>query len=272
MDNRVVVMPACHRPEFAALALECLGAAKNCPDVFVYVDDQASDSRWEQFKYVVERHAPARTYLTRRDPHVLVSSGCWNILNSIKNGRETGAEYVWLVEEDVLVCPDIFVEHPKYLASGNYAAACGRKCRRFYILSPDIYTNPGSCLTAKLVDAVIPHINETFYANTGGYMEEVLGHVEGIHGLDDGLIRRVLWKNDWHVTYPEPFLCSHVGFQAYENKYDFCHVDYDKTIADQIENLRGLFLTLERGKEPHGRYLGDLDPISPSVKTNLATA
>jgi len=113
---------------------------------------------------------------------------------------------------------------------------------------------------------LVPHITEDFYKNTGGYMDRVLGRVEGIHGLDDGLIRRVLWQQCWNPVYPpmEDPKCAHVGIQAYENRYDFCHVDDTRTIQGKVDNLRHLLKTIDRNGEKE-KYIRDLDPFPPEL-------
>lgn len=258
--NGVVVIPAANRPEFAALTLEQLGKARQCPAILFNVD-YIDDNLKKDFQYVFDHYSPPQTTLTYRQPHLQVSSGCWNILESIRDGYNTGAEGVFLVEEDVLVYPDFFEHHWKQVESGAIVS-CGRRCQRFYPRSPGIYTNPGSYLSREFLHKLIPHINDEFYQNTGGYMDRVIGQVEGINGLDDGLIRRVLWSNDWKVSYPsmEDPKCAHVGFQAYENRYDFCHVDETKDIQGKIDNLRNLLKTIDRKGEKE-RYVRDLDPF-----------
>jgi hypothetical protein len=266
-ESSIVVMPVAERPEFAALALECLSKAEFCPPIHIYVDD-VSQKLKDEFSYVFANHAPPQASIFFREPHVQATSGCHNILMSIKDGRESGAMYIYLVEEDVLVRPNFFKYHQDALSDGS-VASCGRKYMPFWDRCPGMYTNSGSVLKGELVDAIIPHINPDFFANTGGYMEEVIGHVEGIHGLDDGLIRRVMWKNGWAAKHQEEPGCSHVGFMAYENRYDFCRVDHTAHISDRIANLRNLFLTLDPINGPHARYIKDLEPLSAEQIASL---
>jgi hypothetical protein len=267
-DKSVVVMPAANRPEFCALALEQLGRARFCPTIFLNVDD-VNDKLKEDFEYVFRNYFPKNvggTFVIR-DSHIKVTSGCWNILESIRNGYNVGAEYVFLVEEDILVMPDFFEYHWEQMDRGAIVS-CGRRCRMFYPRSPGTYTNPGSALTRELLDALIPHVNDEFYKDTGGYMDREIGHVEGIHGLDDGLIRRVIWKNGWQdrVVYPpmETPMCAHTGFQAYENRFDFCHVDTTQSIQGKIDNLRHILKTIDRQGEK-AKYIKDLDPFPPEL-------
>lgn len=264
--NDIVIMPAAVRPEFCALALERLGKAHNCPRILLNVDD-VSEKLKSDFHYVHKHYAPPQTTLVYREPHVQASSGCWNILESIRDGYNTGANGVALIEEDILVWPDIFDYHREQVAKGA-VASCGRQCARFWKRCPGMYTNPGSYLTRELLDKLIPHINNDFYKATGPYMDRVLGQVEGIHGLDDGLIRRVLWKHDLadRVVYPpaDAPRAAHTGFVGYENHYDFCHRNDFMGIQWQIDNLRTVLKEIDRNGEK-GKYVRDLDWFPPEL-------
>ena len=258
-DQSVVVMPAAHRPEFAYLALEQLGKAKDCPPVEVFVDDvgeklkQEFEDVWKHTKNVT---------MTFRQPHVQVSSGCWNILNSIKDGYDMGVQWVFLVEEDVLVMPDFFERHWAEMEKGA-VVSCGRFCRLFGPRYPTIYTNPGSCLSRTFLEALVPHINDEFFRDTGGYMDRLqVPPVPGIHGLDDGLIRRVMWLNCWEPVQPpmDKPLCAHIGCQAVENRYSFVGLNVDAPVLQRAEQIRNFLKTIDR-QGPHAKYIRDLDPF-----------
>lgn len=259
-DQSVVVMPAAHRPEFALLALEMLGKAENCPPILLQVDD-VNEKLQKEFEDVWI-HSPWQVNMTFRQPHVKVTSGCWNILNSIKDGYDTGAEYVFLVEEDVLVNRDFFQRHWEEMDKGA-VVSCGRFCRLFGPRYPTIYTNPGSCLSRTFLDALVPHINDEFFRDTGGYMDRLqVPPTSGIHGLDDGLIRRVMWLNCWEAVQPpmDKPLCAHIGCHAIENRYDFVGFNADAPVLDRAEQVRNFLKTIDR-QGPKAQYLRDLDPF-----------
>lgn len=260
-EKSVVVMPAANRPEMAALALEMLGKAENCPPIEVFVDDV--DEKLKREFEDVWKHTKNVT-MTFRQPHVRASSGCWNILNSIKDGYDMGRQWVFLVEEDVLVFRDFFTRH-QAIMEGGAIASCGRFCRLFGPRYPDIYTNPGSCLSRRFLDALVPHINDRFFENTGAYMHALqVPPVPGIHGLDDGLIRRVMWLNGWQVVQPpiDKPLCAHIGCMAIENRFDFVGLNTDAPVLDRAEQIRSFLKTVNR-RGPKSQYLRDLDPFPP---------
>jgi len=270
-DKSIVVMPAAHRPEFAALALLFLSKAVDCPEIRIYVD-HVSDKLIDEFQYVYITHAPLdRTKIFYRDPHRVASSGVWNILHSIKDGYETGAENVFLVEEHVFVRSEFFHRHWETMSTGKYLASCGRICPRFSRLNAGVYTNPGSCLVRPLLDNLVPHINDKFFDDTGGYIRNLMPEKPGyIGGLDDGLIRRVITVMGGEAYHQDPAVCSHVGFQAYENRYDFCQIDESAPIGKRIEDLRKMFLRLDPINASYAAHIRDLDPLTPEQLAILA--
>lgn len=173
-------------------------------------------------------------FLFHAKPHVQVSSGTWNILNAIKDGARW-ADEVYLVEEDVLVYPYFFEWH----GNQNAAASCGRKIPRF-----DLYTNPGSCLRRPLLDALVPHITDAYFRDTTGYCDANFSPVH-ISTLDDGLIRRVLHKNNLQWVFPPKPICAHVGIPYMKRRghggLDIYSID-GETLTERIESVRKIVM------------------------------
>jgi len=244
----VVVMPVCHRPELLALALEKLDQARKPEnlDVRIYADTSAD---LESIECVRDVYYP-EALIFQANPHIQAPSGCWNILNAIKSGYRTGADYIFLIEEDVLIKPDFFTFH---LSQTDCLASCGRKDRRHYLLYPDLYTNPGSCLHRELVEQLIPHICDDYFTRLREYMDEHFGSWDTQSHLDDGLIRRVIRQMGGRAVYPDIPVCAHQGFRAY-NKLDI-YMNYEISIEEKIKRLREMLRTVK----PTDRYTGDFD-------------
>ena len=252
LKKSVVVIPTCHRPEFLALALKNLRSlpiATNL-DVRIYADD-VPESRLEEIEFVRDEYFP-EALIFRAKPHIKVLSGCWNILNAIKQGYETGAEYIILLEEDVYVRPRFYDWHMSEMATGEYLATCGRKEPRFYPRHPDIYTNPGSCLRRDLVEQLIPHICDDYFKRLRGYLDEKFGPWDEMSMLDDGLIRRVIRQMGGKVKFPDEPMCIHKGW-AFYNKLDI-YMNRG-TIQERIARLPGMMTKLK----PGDRYASDFE-------------
>jgi hypothetical protein len=254
-DNSVVVIPTFARPEILAHALMALNKAKDCPPVYVFLDSGAPEGRAEEVAWIVNRYARGAS-LYFQPEHEKVTSGTWNILKSLQAGYETGAEYVFLVEEDVMMYPDFMARHNELRASGDFEATCGRKVERFFVRYGDMYTNPGSCLTRKLLAELVPHINADYFKHTGEYIDNVFGRQYINSSLDDGLIRMVMWKNNWMCGYPplDRPIAAHQGFMWYDQ------IDIYSNRGTLEEKIEG-FARITAKMNPTDRYARDFEPF-----------
>jgi hypothetical protein len=211
-------------------------------DVRIYADAVPEDCLLE-FEYVRDEYFPEALLLNAK-PHIYAPSGTWNILNSIKQGYDTGAEHVILLEEDVYVRPGFYDFHMSQMATGKYLATCGRRDPIWYNLHPDIYTNPGSCLRRDLVEQLIPHINDDYFTRLRGYLDEKFGPWDEMSQLDDGLIRRVIRQMGGRVKFPETPVCDHKGLRFYNKADMYRNVG---TIQERIAGLPALLAKIRPG-------------------------
>lgn len=230
------------------MALEKLSRTNRLPDnVRIYADTNAN---LEEIEYCRDTYLPQAS-LFQRPPHISAPSGTWNILQSIKDGYNTGAQFIFLVEDDIMVKPNFFDWH---FSQTDCLASCGRKDRRHYPLYGPLYVNPGSCLRRELVEQLIPHVNDDYFSRLREYLDEKLPpNWDTQSHLDDGLIRRIIRKMGGRVVYPETPVCAHQGFRAY-NKLDI-YMNYETSIEGKIERLREILRTVK----PTDRYAGDFD-------------
>jgi hypothetical protein len=250
-QKSVVVMPTLKRPEFLALALEKLSETPeaNSLDVRIYLDT-CSDKRLEEVAFVRDTYLPTAE-IFRAGLHVMAVSGCWNILHALKEGYETGAEYVFLVEEDVMVRPNFFQWHYQAQSEDDYFVTCGRRIRQ---RTTDYFTNPGSCYRRDKLALVMPHIRMEYFADNAGYVEKHFPHMDDAGVLDDGLIRRVMRSVDGKVKCATPSVAVHQGFHY------FGHFDRSTThgtIEERIVQLREMLARIS----PSDRYTQDFESI-----------
>jgi hypothetical protein len=239
-----------------ALSLQRLQAAWSVPDdVRIYLDT-CSATKLDEVEKVRDEYFPT-ALIFRAGKHQQTPSGCWNILNAIKSGYETGAEYVFLVEEDVMAYPDMFLWH--WANQGYLTATCGRRWKYY---KSDFYTNPGSCLNRSLLEHVVPHINDDFFADRRGYMNRIFGEMDEASDLDDGLIRRTMRLVGAKLVYPDSPVCAHQGFAAYQK---FVEYKTHGTVDEKIEQLRMMLPKID----PNGRYTKDYEPYRWSRQRGL---
>jgi hypothetical protein len=234
-----------------ALSLQALESLKPAEvNVNIYADDGAN---LDEVTFVRDSYCPSAT-IHAVPPHIYAPSGTYNILHSIKSGYETGAEFVYFIEEDVLVKPGYFDWHQQQMATGKYVATCGRKDARYYAKHVDIYTNPGSCLRRDLIANLIPHINDDYMTRLRDYLNEKLGPPwPEVSDLDDGLIRHVIRSMNGVCKYSDIPTVRHIGFHAYNRLAGY--TNREGSIESRIERLRQMLAEIQ----PGGRYTSDLE-------------
>jgi len=232
-----------------ALTLEKLLLAKKHRDVRVclYVDN-TTENRLSEFEYVRDVYFPTAD-LFHAKPHLKVPSGCWNILNALKGGYESGSDFVHLVEEDILVHPDYFDWMEQQ--DGDFFAACGRYIPRY----GNLYTNPGSMFPRGTLATVVEHINAEFFADRRAYLSARWVAEDGLGEFDDGLIQRVHRASGLSLRFPEIPKVSHIGFHFYTKSQQYQNKEGD--IERRIARLREILSTID----PADRYTKDFEPF-----------
>jgi hypothetical protein len=225
-------------------------------DVRIFADTTAD---LEAVEYCRDKFYP-EALIFQASAHVQSPSGCWNILHSIKQGYETGADYIFMLEEDVMVRQNFFEHHLSSFSPErpDILASCGRRDRGHYPVYGPLYTNPGSCLSRRLVAELIPHINDSYFTELRQYMDrELPPNWDEQSNLDDGLIRRVIRKMGGVCAYPEPGpgVCAHQGWGFY-NKIDI-YMNDEVGIENRIARLQELMRSLK----PGDRYAKDFEPF-----------
>ena len=257
----VVVIPTLRRPEMLALTLEKLSKTPQAEhlDVRIFLDT-APPETLEDVAYCRDTYLPTAE-IFQAGEHVKVLSGCWNILNALKNGYETGADRIFLVEEDVFVAPNFFEWHWQKHSEGNHFVTCGRRHGR---MPMDFYSNPGTCYTRESLGQVMPHICDDFFRDTKAYLSKHFPTMIGKDGdLDDGLIRKVQRSVNGKVTCAQPPVAFHQGFHYYN-----CFQEFKingGSIQLRIAQLRHLLPTID----PHGRYTSDYEPYPQNTRADL---
>jgi hypothetical protein len=233
------------KPEYLALCLERLSASA-ASNVHIYADS-VSEKILGEMEIVRDQYLP-EAFLFRAKPHVPAVSGSWNILNAIKHGAKF-ADEVFLVEEDVMIYPDFFQWHATQTAD----ISCGRRIPRHpkFLL----YTNPGSRFSRRALDAIIPHINDEYYADTDKYCAKF----PAVHlsTLDDGLIRRIIVAEGLTVSFPSTPKCAHQGIPLL-NRLDIYPV-VGESIGERVESVRQILA----GPKNADRYAPLWEPYLP---------
>jgi hypothetical protein len=242
-------MPTLKRPEMLALALESIDRADQSPDdIRIYVD-HTDDKRLSEVEYVRDTYLP-RALIFHAKEHPRAPSGCWNILNSMKDGYESGADLIFFIEEDVRVFHDYFTWSTRAQDSGCFATS-GRYIKRY---GENYYTNPGASFRRESLALVVPHINDSFFNDRRGYLDKTFSPFPDASDLDDGLIRHVMRSVNGFVKYPETPKVAHQGFRMYCRTEEFRPMGNIQQRVDQLRNIL-------KHVDPSWRFTQDFEPF-----------
>lgn len=233
-----------------ALSLEKISQTTQAAnlDVRIFLDHTILPSRLTDVEYVRDTFFPTAE-IFHANNHPLLPSGTWNILNSLKAGYETGAEFVFFIEEDIFVTPDFFDRHLEMQRSGDFFVTSGRKLRN---RDETYFSNPGSCYRHEKLGLVVPHICPEYFADQKGYLEKHFPEMDDAGILDDGLIRRVMQSVDGKALCAVPPIAFHQGFHYYDRMPQY---KVEGSLVEKIVGLRRLLPTVN----PQDRYTGDFE-------------
>lgn len=155
----VVVVPCYERPEYSRLCLEYLSRARGIQDKEVWLcQDNHEDGLIVNTCDAPEDHRKVALYFGMTfgsravyksiAPHNTYGNSK-NLVQNLQDAYDTGAERIFLVEDDIIVSPDIFDWHEKVLEDEATFVSCAtslNKSAHFQINGPqaidESYKNP----------------------------------------------------------------------------------------------------------------------------------
>jgi glycosyltransferase involved in cell wall biosynthesis len=232
----IVLIPIYYRPEYLQLCLEHLIEAEGINDKEVWLlqdnhpDDQyvhKLENDWTQ--QVVNSWAGAlnlRGFLT---PRHTTEGNSLNTLEGYKRAYASGAERVYLVEDDVFVTPDFFEWHENVQNKGDFFCTVGNNCfwknrekirpvrdpAAYYTAS--WYGSYGVCWKRENMSTFLKHATNLYYNNMRGYIQTQLSNTPlGDNFTEqDGLIERTLILSGKKAAFPFVSRAYHMGFYGY---------------------------------------------------------
>jgi hypothetical protein len=162
----VVIVPCYERPEFTRVCLKYLAQADRIQDKEVWL---CQDNHEDGFK-VDPQNAPAdareialyfgrlfgsRAVYRSIAPHTTYGNSS-NLIHSLQAAYDSGAERIYLVEDDIAVAPDFFSWHDAVLEEPHVFVSCATalsKSAHFQINGPqamdETYQNPSAYYLAE---------------------------------------------------------------------------------------------------------------------------
>lgn len=259
----IVIVPTYDRPEYLALCLERVLSAKGSGDVELWVcqDNHTGDDVNAHTSSVgnvlfVSRYNTDSCHIFKnfiRDPHSYYGNS-YNILEGLKDAYETGADRVYLIEDDVMITEDFFLWHeeiqkqepdafvsiasninmsleyaingPEVLATSHLADPMA------YYASVHAYSSIGVCFNRDALHFIVPDFcNEETYNKLGPGVEQ------------DILIKRQMKSVACKSVWPYLPRAHHMGWYGYHRNTG---LKPNGTVEDKIKALRYAFYDQEK--------------------------
>lgn len=266
----IIFIPCFNRPEFLKLCIEQIAKteeAKNMKALFHI------DFNYDRGILKAIESYPHDKLTIINESHRVRSKLPINILRGYKKAYMMAKEFVFMIEEDVIVGNDFFNWH--YLVQKDQNLFCSIASRNNninrnlelpndrekYYTSHITYQSLGVCFRKEIIEnLIIPHANMNYFKNLTGYCtanfpKSMLGNKWCEQA---GLIRRIQESQDLKIAYPYVSRAYHAGFYGKNRQRGL-----NGTYMTKVEKLRNIIFNkkqMERHAQHH-LYYKDSEPI-----------
>jgi hypothetical protein len=232
----IVLVPTYSRPEYLHLCLEAISKAEGGRSKAVWVArDCHSKDGAKHAREAADIRAVVGDYRTsfadlrfiERAPHSYYGNS-FNTLELYREAFGTDAEFVYLIEDDVVIEHDFFRWHEAVQGRGSYFCSIARYIcndgRSFptddpaaYVESTRDYASLGVCFRRENLKLIAPHCCPGYYGNMGGYIARKLpdSTLGAQFSEQDGLIQRVLHESGMLTAWACMPRAYHIGIHGY---------------------------------------------------------
>lgn len=237
----IVIVPTYFRPEYLQLCLEYLTKAEGIESKQIWImhdhheyDERthAIEEQWNQEIIGEWRHYRGLDIQFKRGLKHSTHGNSRNVLEAYKAAFNTGANMIYLIEDDVFVTPDFFRWHEAVQADGDYFCSVGYNCKfkwpaTFTPVSESdayytahYYGSYGVGWKRQNLELIIPHAKNEYYTDMDNYVKNYLPgtRLGDRYTEQDGLIERVMLKQHRPVAFPVQSRAFHMGFYGYHRK------------------------------------------------------
>lgn len=234
MAKDLLLITTYNRPDYLRVCLEYLQKADgiDSKDIWIFVDRGKQLIR--EFYEVVNDFPNLDISVHFRAEH-RYHGNSYNTLNAYvmayEFGAKYGTEYIYLVEDDVLVMPDFFRWHEAVhkmekdiMCSVTYR--CSRNAARdkkydndpeAYLISGQDYASIGVCWKREKLEPIVSHAKTEYFADLQGYLKKHFpqNRFNDCFTEQDGLIMRIMGETHGNTAWPFVPRCYHVGVASY---------------------------------------------------------
>ena len=230
----IVLVPTYSRPEYLHLCLEAISKADGGQDKTVWVARDCHSTDGAKYaREAVEIRAVADDFRTsfdglrfiERKPHPYYGNS-YNTLELYREALSSSAEYVYLVEDDVIVEGDFFRWHEAVQRKSDYFCSIARyisKGRQVpadpadYVESDRDYASLGVCFRRENLGLITAHCCNEYYRSMTDYIVRTFPNswLGSEFSEQDGLIQRVIKESGMSTAWACLPRAYHIGIHGY---------------------------------------------------------
>jgi hypothetical protein len=270
----VVLLPCWQRPEFLWHCIDNLSQADGIDDIHVifrpdtgFAPDildviRTQGQRLASFEIQFPPACPFRR--TKQSANVLLG-----YLHAARKARQ----FVFLIEEDIMVARDFFRWHREVHAQqpAIFCSIATKNHNRDLTLPPDAdgyycstgdYCSWGVCMDRRVIKELIaPHVNMRYFRKPKRYLRRHFpdSAVSPAFVEQDGLIRRIQEGSQRSLVYPCVPRAYHAGFYGYNRPGGV-----DGSLADRVRQIAAIIYSVEamRAAARHAGLAADSIPVT----------
>ena len=275
--NNIVIIPCYRRPEYLQLCLERIIKADLYDQMYyIFCLDNGYDK--ENFSIIKNFDLDGQIIHREHFKNKMMKQSR-NLLYGYKNAYNLGANYIFLIEEDVMIANDFFRWHLDiHKKEKCFCSIASRNNNTFFKTTNDInkyyygkktdYQSLGVCFHRDIIkNYMLPHINMEYFNNPFRYFEHIFKNnwLGREYGEQDGLIRRIKSNTNLPVVFPHVPRCHHAGLYGYNRNSRF---KVRGNVQQKIIQLKKILANKEIYKSYCLRenFYKDSEPVNLTIK------
>jgi hypothetical protein len=270
----ICLIPAFQRPEYLQECLTNICKADNYQNIsFVFCLDYGFSS---QNLYIIKQSGIEHYFIIKTDKtNFKLSKQSYNVLNGlIKVSEQKEVDLIYYIEDDIFIsrdfftfAEDIFKQQPDVFTwcgtrSDNLPVQTTDNKNAYYLTDKADFQTHGNCYNSKLFNKYMKeHFTGNYFNNPIVYCKQFLpSKVVGEPFVEqDGLIRRVIEKNNLLIAYGHVPRCQHSGIYGYNRQAEIMH----KSFNEKLKFIQEVCYDAEKMKQ-YDRY-NDSQPCNMNM-------
>lgn len=238
----IVIIPCWRRPEFLGACLNLIRWA-DLSGTYHYLF--AIDRRADPLNEKIIAGFPGEKTVIRNT--AMFNGNSANLIKAYKWAYGQSEELVFLIEEDIFIAKDFFLYHEQvhHEFSPFFVTACRNQMdlkqtgdNPAGLFSYGKYQSLGVSFRRESLLQIIEHDTREYYSNRSGYLKKLFPQSQfGTQNTEqDGLINRIMERDNLTGIYPEIPRAFHAGFYGYNRQGSRLRENH-LSLEDKIEIL-----------------------------------